>query len=292
MAPQTSWNLLLIASDPWDSGLVREALSELEENKYATSFQRTISWQMAECLEDALDLAGTGNYDIALCDLQLSDSDGLHTLLKLKAKAPQMPVIVLVDRKSEDLGIAAMREGAQDYLLKEEFDCVPLARSIRYAMIRRQNEMAIEEHWGTDKLTGLLDQKEFLRQASYAIDLAKSTGLSASLTLVEIASEDTGRVIPDRTLDVLEISERLRGIFDPPDLIARIGSFKFAVLSIAKADEISVPRWITPSGIPVAHGHAGFQAGMPHPLAALLAEADQALAQNKLQTMAAFHRQD
>lgn len=292
MAAPTSWNLLLIASDPWDSGLVREALSELEENKYATSFQKTISWQMAECLEDALDLAGTGDYDIALCDLQLSDSEGLHTFLKLRANAPQMPVIVLVDRKSEDLGIAAMREGAQDYLLKEEFDCVPLARSIRYAMVRRQNEVALEEHWGTDKLTGLLDQKEFLRQASYAVDLAKSTGLNASLTLVEIASEDSNCVMADRTLDVLEISERMRGIFEPPDLIARIGSFKFASLRIAKADEIVVPRWITPSGIPVAHGHSGFQAGAPQSLADLLAEADKALTENKLQTMAAFHRQD
>ena len=96
----------------------------------------------------------------------------------------------------------------------------------------------------------------------------------------------------DGSEDVLEISERMRGIFEPPDLIARIGSFKFAALRIAKADEISVPRWITPSGIPIAHGHSGFQAGVPQPLAALLAEADQALAQNKLQTMAAFHRQD
>ena len=292
MAAPTNWNLLLIASDPWDSGLVREALSELEENKYATSFQKTISWQMAECLEDALDLAGTGNYDIALCDLQLSDSEGLHTFLKLKAKAPQMPVIVLVDRKSEDLGIAAMREGAQDYLLKEEFDCLPLARSIRYAMVRRQNEAATEEHWGTDKLTGLLDQKEFLRQASYAVDLAKSTSLSASLTLVEIALEDNGSVMADQTLDVLEISERMRGIFVTPDLVARIGSFKFAALRIAKAEEIAVPQWITPSGIPVAHGHSGFQAGAPKTLAALLAEAGHALAENKLLTMEAFHRQD
>lgn len=289
MSPPSNWNLLLIASDPWDIGLVREALSELEENQYARSFQKTISWQMAECLDDALDLAGTGEYDIALCDLQLSDSEGLHTFLKLRAKAPHLPVIVLVNRSAEDLGIAAMREGAQDYLLKEEFDCLPLARSIRYALERRQNEIASEEHWGIDKLTGLLDEKEFLRRASYAIELAASTGLSAALTVVEIAMEDASS---DHTLDVLEIAERLRGLFEPPDLVARIGPIKYAALRIARAEEIPFPRWVTPSGIPVAHAHARFDAGAPKELSVLLSEAERALSENKLQTMEAFLSQD
>lgn len=289
MSPPNNWNLLLIASDPWDIGLVREALSELEENQYARSFQRTISFQMAECLEDALDLAGTGDYDIALCDLQLSDSEGLHTYLKLRAKSPDLPVIVLVSRSAEDLGVAAMREGAQDYLLKEEFDCLPLARSIRYAMERRQNEIASAEHWGIDKLTGLLDQKEFLSRASYATELATSLGLGAALTVVEIASENE---IADRTLDVLEIAERLRGLFEPPDLVARVGPIKFAALRIAKAGETSIPKWVTPSGIPVAHAHARFEPGAPKEIAALLSEAERSLTENKLQTMTAFLRQD
>ena len=288
MSSSPNWNLLVIASDPWDAGLVNEALSELEETQYARAFQRSISWQRAECLEDALDLAGTGNYNAALCDLQLSDCEGLHTFLRLHERAPRMPVIVLVDRASEDLGIAAMREGASDYLLKEEFDCIPLARSLRYAMDRSQTDQASQAHRGLDKLTGLLEEEEFVSRGLYALSLAASVGLGASLTIAELALEDTSTLPLDHTLDVLEIAERMRGLFEPPDLVGRIGPVKFAALRVARNETKPPADWITPSGIAVLYGQAEFPAGAPKSLPELMVEAGRDLSQHRIELAGSF----
>lgn len=292
MLSPANWNLLLVASDPWDAGLLEEALSELDENQYARSFQRPIAWQRAECLDDARDLAATGDYDVVLLDLHLSDSDGLHTYLRLKAKAPDVPVIILIDRKSEDLGVAAMREGAQDYLVKEDLDCQPLGRSIRYVMERHQHALASAAHAGIDKLTGLLDASEFLHRAGYAVDLAMQLRLNVSLTLLEIAADEYQTTTSDRTLDVLEIADRMRSIFEHPDLVARISPLRYAALRVAPTSEPPSPSWVTPSGIPVVHGHSGFSAGLPRQLSVLMAEAEKALCENKLQTIDSLNRHD
>ena len=288
MSSPPNWNLLVIASDPWDAGLVNEALSELEESQYARAFQRAISWQRAECLEDALDLAATGQYDAALCDLQLSDCEGLHTFLRLHERAARMPVIVLVDRASEDLGIAAMREGASDYLLKEEFDCMPLARSLRYAMERSQTDKAMRANRGLDKLTGLLDEEEFRIRATYALDLASGIGLGASITVAELVLADPTSVPMARTLDVLEIAERMRGTFEPPDLVGRLGPARFAALRISRSDAPPPADWISPSGIAVVYGKARVPAGTAATLPLLLGEAVRELSQNRLEVMDIF----
>ena len=288
MSSPPNWNLLVIASDPWDAGLINEALSELEESQYARAFQRTISWQRAECLDDALDLAATGQYDAALCDLQLSDCEGLHTFLRLLERASKMPVIVLVDRASEDLGIAAMREGASDYLLKEEFDCIPLARSLRYAMDRSQTDKALRTNRGVDKLTGLLDEEEFRIRATYALELAASLGLSTSMTVAELVLADPTSVPMARTLDVLEIAERMRSIFEPPDLVGRMGPARFAALRISRSDVKPPTDWISPSGIAVVYGKAQAPAGAPSTLPFLMGEAVRELSQNRLEVMDSF----
>ena len=287
MSSPPNWSLLVIASDPWDAGLVSEALSELEESQYARAFQRTISWQRAECLGDALDLAATGHYDAALCDLQLSDSEGLHTFLRLHERAPKMPVIALVDRASEDLGVAAMREGASDYLIKEEFDCIPLARSLRYAMDRSQMDKASRAHRGLDKLTGLLDEEEFFSRGKYAVALAASAGLSASITIAELALNDTSSLPVDHTLDVLEIAERMRSLYENPDLVARIGPVRFAALRVSRSETKPPINWIAPSGVAIVYGQAEFPAGAPISLPILMGDAVKDLFQHRLEAIEA-----
>lgn len=78
--------------------------------------------------------------DIILLDLTLPDSGGLETYTGIKSAAPNLPVVVLTACNDDQLAVQAVRSGAQDYLVKGEFDGRLLARVIRYAIERKRAE--------------------------------------------------------------------------------------------------------------------------------------------------------
>ena len=60
--------------------------------------------------------------DLVLLDLDLPDSQGLDTFIKAYAQAPQVPFVVLTGLADETLALTAVRQGAQDYLVKGATD--------------------------------------------------------------------------------------------------------------------------------------------------------------------------
>src|SRR5580692_3461755 len=92
--------------------------------------------QTAESLMSALDLLGANVFDIILLDLSLPDSDGIGTLTTIRVHAPKIPVLVLTAHDSEALANSALQHGAQDYIVKGQFDGPSLARALRYAVTR------------------------------------------------------------------------------------------------------------------------------------------------------------
>src|SRR6185503_1588701 len=61
----------------------------------------------------------------------------LQTFTDLKAAAPEVPVLVITGMPDEALALRAVREGAQDYLMKGQLDGRTLERSVRYATERK-----------------------------------------------------------------------------------------------------------------------------------------------------------
>jgi FixJ family two-component response regulator len=74
----------------------------------------------------------------AILDLSLPDASGLHGLHTLRAMSPELPIIVLTGFDDLDTGLSAIRDGAEDYLVKNYVDGDSLQRAIRYAMERRR----------------------------------------------------------------------------------------------------------------------------------------------------------
>jgi PAS domain S-box-containing protein len=97
----------------------------------------------AKCFKSARTCLEKDNFDVALLDLTLPDSAGLKTFTELNALAPDLPVIVITGMADESLALRAVREGAQDYLVKGQLDGKTLERSIRYAIERRRAEIAL-----------------------------------------------------------------------------------------------------------------------------------------------------
>ncbi len=125
-----TYQVLLVEDDLRDARLVQEMLS----GQYAPQF--TI--QRADTLLAALNALTRTDFDAALIDLSLPDSQGLATLITIQAHAPGVPIVVLADLESDAVGLAAVKEGAQDFILKNKLTPTNLFRVLRYAVLRHK----------------------------------------------------------------------------------------------------------------------------------------------------------
>jgi PAS domain S-box-containing protein len=94
-----------------------------------------------DTLAAALARLGAGGIDVVLLDLALPDSDGLHTLNRIQAAAPDVPIVVISGTPDQDTANAAVQAGAQDYLVKSEITATVVDRVVRYAIDRRAAEL-------------------------------------------------------------------------------------------------------------------------------------------------------
>jgi DNA-binding NarL/FixJ family response regulator len=125
----------LIEDNPGDVRLIHEMLSEAEAGAcHITVFDR---------LSTASPALEQGGYDVVLLDLTLPDSKGLETLSRLKPIVATTAVVVLTGLNDEAAAIQALREGAQDYLVKDRMNPEVLWRSIRYAIERKRVELKL-----------------------------------------------------------------------------------------------------------------------------------------------------
>lgn len=97
----------------------------------------------SDSLADGLITLQEQKADLVLLDLGLLEGAGFNTLRQLRAQAPSVPVIVLAGFKNEIRGVQAVREGAQDFLVKGNFDSHILVQSIRHALQRFETEASI-----------------------------------------------------------------------------------------------------------------------------------------------------
>lgn len=77
-----------------------------------------------------------GGIDIILLDLNLPDSKGLETVDRMLKKAPKIPIVVMTADNDKNEAVAAVKAGAQDFLVKGDYDSRLLNQAIRYALAR------------------------------------------------------------------------------------------------------------------------------------------------------------
>jgi two-component system sensor histidine kinase UhpB len=126
----SSIKVLLVEDSPTDALIVGEALADI------TDFNHTLTH--AESLADALTHALGTRFDVVLLDLGLPDGNGIDTFRHFRHATPDTPVLVLTGLADISVGLVAIQEGAQDYVLKREIEAPLLSRAIRYAIERNR----------------------------------------------------------------------------------------------------------------------------------------------------------
>ena len=154
---QTAIRILLIEDYPGDVKLINAMLRHKTSQFLLTH---------APSLTEGLALMRSGDVDVVLLDLGLAESMGLDTLRRANPSAHQFPIIVLSGLDDEDTAEIAVREGAQDYLIKGKVDTELLCRSIRYAIERKRSQLSFEA-----SQTKFRQLHETMRDAFVAFDM-------------------------------------------------------------------------------------------------------------------------
>lgn len=149
---ETNLDILLVEDNPGDAHLVWMMLNEIQQihidMTHVTSLAKTL-----ETLE-------AKSFSAILLDLSLPDAFEFIALQKILKEYPKIPIVILTGLDDESVGLQAVREGAQDYLVKGQIDSRVLIRTIRYAIERKS--MQLEKERLITELEGLLKQVKTL----------------------------------------------------------------------------------------------------------------------------------
>jgi two-component sensor histidine kinase/CheY-like chemotaxis protein len=191
--------ILLIEDNPADVEIIRELLSDQNGSSFDIA--------CADRVSAAAPFFAKGGIDIILLDLGLPDSQGLDTLRLVRDKAGEVPIVVLTMLDNEETGLNALKDGAQDYLVKGQMNGPSIARSLRYAIERGRIEKELKKN--RDSLEEMVAEKEtLLREIHHRVknNLQLIAGL-LDMTLMGSSDEAIKSILTDLKLKIQTMAQ-------------------------------------------------------------------------------------
>jgi diguanylate cyclase (GGDEF)-like protein len=238
-------------------------------------------------IDDACNRVEAGAVDMVILDLGLPDADGLEALERLHDCVNEIPIIVLTSRSDEALALAALKSGAEDYLVKDTVDQSTLARSVRYALERHRvirdlsrvtkelqiANTSLEKLTLLDPLTELLNRRGLQQALSRELKRIEREGIDVLVLLVDIddfkrVNDSFGHAVGDVALQ--EIALRLRNCVRGNDYACRIGGDEFLLL-LPNADRDEASRIAERARVSIATMVIQHSAGTPRLTASVAA---------------------
>lgn len=106
---------LLIADD---HGVVRRGIADIVSGCPDIAIEGE-----ASSGEEALELARSRRFDVAILDISMPGRGGLDVVRDLRAACPSMKVIIFSMHSEEEIAVRSLRDGASGYLTKTSADC-------------------------------------------------------------------------------------------------------------------------------------------------------------------------
>ncbi len=189
-------NILLVEDNPGDVLLFKANLLEADFRSFDLS--------CAETFAAAVDVLKDRSFDLIFLDLSLPDASGVETLIRMRNFVQNIPVIVITGLNDDGIWPRAIAAGAQDYLVKGQFDGRTLVRSLRYSTERHRllYELAMANIKLHSEITGHIRTQESLQSEKDRL----------SITLRSIAD---GVIAVDKNLSVILINsaaEEMTGV--------------------------------------------------------------------------------
>jgi PAS domain S-box-containing protein len=216
-----TWKILLVDDDQEDFYLTRSML--LLSQRYTIE----LDWRSSYAAGIEALKSGNAHYAAALVDYDLGDGTGIALIREANRQGVKFPLILLTGRGTLQTDMEAIAVGATFYLAKNEANPLLLERVIRYAIHKKQSEVALEAAQANEKRL----EKEAQSGAKQGDSghRRKTLGKRRDLTLMYLQERKAGEA---RQTDSDE---------DPPEGLAFLGSalqslFDHPTLGIAILD--------------------------------------------------------
>ena len=243
-------NVLLVEDNPGDAYIIENLLRSVSIPEFKLTHVDTLA-KAFSCLQEQI-------YDVVLLDLMLPDSMVCINTLTKMMEINTNPIVVMTGMEDEDLAIKAVKQGAQDYLVKGQVSQELLVRTIRYSIERSRLLRKLcqkEQHLkqlnkelyqqnkelkyllsvaNTDKLTNLANrysyEEFFEREWKYAV--RNSTSLSVIMIDIDyfkIFNDTYGHLQGDNCL--YEVAQAIMKVLKrPKDIAVRYGGEEFLII--------------------------------------------------------------
>jgi DNA-binding NarL/FixJ family response regulator len=220
--------VLIVEGDLVEAQHLEEAIFEIPERESPDlGVSRRFWWNArvvhSGTLSCALAALADRQADLVLLNPMLADSQGIDSFRMLRVQAPDLPILLILDDESgdEQMGKVALREGAQDFLMRSQCDWESLAHAMETALERSRLMASFWRSFLADPQTGLPNRTGFEYLAGL-LQTAHARQHQVSRLIIGAAEE--GALLSGLT-DLLQRS------VDPGDLTGRLSLNEVGVLS-------------------------------------------------------------
>jgi putative nucleotidyltransferase with HDIG domain len=209
---------------------------------------------------EALALLDSGEaFELMLSDLMMANLDGIGLLEKTKERFPDMPVVMVTAVHDISVALAALRNGAYDYLLKP-FEREQLLATVRRALENRRLKLENREYLTNMEL--LVEARtEQLRKAMGNLERSYDITLEALGDALDLKDAETEGHSKRVTAFTIAIARALGLSADEIRVIAR-GAFLHDIGKMAIPDNIlRKPDKLSPEEVVIMREHCyhGYQ---------------------------------
>ena len=154
-----------------------------------------------------------------------------------------IPYIVITDERDEDIGIEAVKKGAQDYLVRSEISERILRRAIIYSLERHDILDSLYRATIVDELTGLYNRRGLYTLGNQQVELAKRHDDDIFIFYLDLdgmkkINDTLGHEFGDKAL--IETSNIMHKSFRTTDILSRLGGDEFVIVAV-KAQHEFIP---------------------------------------------------
>jgi putative nucleotidyltransferase with HDIG domain len=215
--------------------------------------------QAASGLEALAILESGDEFELMLSDLMMAGLDGNGLLEKSKEKYPDMPVVMVTAVHDISVALAAIRNGAYDYLLKP-FEREQLLATVRRALENRRLKLE-NRTYQTNLETLVTARTEQLRKAMASLERSYDITLEALGDALDLKDAETEGHSKRVTAFTIAIARHMGLSADQIRVIAR-GAFLHDIGKMAIPDAIlRKPGKLNPDELAIMREHCyrGFQ---------------------------------
>lgn len=223
--PEKKQSALLLEDDDFDAAITTELLEKRIKPNFTVTRVRTMT--------EAIQFVSELDFDVALLDLNLSDSSGLTTLREIQRANQELPIVVLTGDNRKETALKAIEIGAHEYLPKQQLNDKILERLIAFAALRHKTAHENMNRKNTDRLTGLPSSKAMSHEYLYMKRRAKNTGRNIGLILMDVKNfkginDAYGHEVGDALL--VHISQTIQASNKHRSLTTRLAGDEFVTL--------------------------------------------------------------